>query len=512
MKYHFNNFLKNNKKIIQTFHSNKKIFLVDRGRFNNAIYSIYLAQILNNKFNIDCIVISDKNENSDIIKFYKSFGFQKFIKIFNYKDIFFLYFFLSILTFINAILLFTISYFKGFEWTINNLKFKGIFIGDLIYDTYIRTGHKFLNPKYDLKLFNLFFKTVFRTSRLDKIIDKKKVKCIVVGTYTYAFNDAISIRIGIKKKIKVLEPGGFVLFNYTSDVIKRGNDFCLIDNNFSKIKNIAREKKIDQFLIDRARGKKNLKHTRNIDIKIQNFSENYTKKKLLKKFGLDEKKIDKVVVFASHKFSESPHAKGKLIFRDYFDHFKQTLNYAAKTNCKNILWIFKAHPSSKDFNETDIVAKEIKRKNLSTIRLCPKNLSSYQLSKFCDLAITSRGTIGLEFASRGKPVIITGNAAYSKRGFTIEPKNKKEYFNKLDSLKTIKSPNTKNILLAKKILYYLENFKLDMMKSDIALTLEEEIKAKKNYFKYLNLKLTKKNFFQDTYYQQLKKKIKLIFK
>ncbi|WP_288955425.1 N-6 DNA methylase [uncultured Polaribacter sp.] len=137
----------------------------------------------------------------------------------------------------------------------------------MIYDTYIRTGHKFLNPKYDLKLFNLFFKTVFRTSRLDKIIDKKKVKCIVVGTYTYAFNDAISIRIGIKKKIKVLEPGGFVLFNYTSDVIKKGNDFCLIDNNFSKIKNIAREKKIDQFLIDRGRGKKNLKHTRNIDIK-----------------------------------------------------------------------------------------------------------------------------------------------------------------------------------------------------------------------------------------------------
>ena len=31
---------------------------------------------------------------------------------------------------------------------------------------------------------------------------------------------------------------------------------------------------------------------------------------------ISREEIDKIVLFASHKFSESPHAKGKLIFRD----------------------------------------------------------------------------------------------------------------------------------------------------------------------------------------------------
>ena len=226
---------------------------------------------------------------------------------------------------------------------------------------------------------------------------------------------------------------------------------------------------------------------------------------------MQDKEIDKIVLFASHKFSESPHAKGKLIFRDYFDQFKKTLEYIEKTNNKRVLWLFKAHPSSGEFNESNIVAKEIKRVRNPNIRMCPKNLNSHQLSKFCDLVITSRGTIGLEFASKGKPVLITGNAAYSKRNITIEPKNKKRYFEILNNLNYIEPLSSRKTLLAKKILYYLENFKLDMNNSDVALTLEEELKAKGNYFKHLNYKLLKKSFFQDTYFKQLKVKINSIF-
>ena len=234
---------------------------------------------------------------------------------------------------------------------INSLKFNHILIGDLIYDTYIRTGHKFLKPSFDLKLFNIIYKTIFRIYRLEKILTTNRVKCIIVGTYTYAYNDAISIRIGIKKKIRVLEAAGNILYDYNSKVIKNGNDFCIVEKKIGKIRNIAKVQKINKFLKERALGKKNLKHTRNIDIKIQNFKEKFTKEKLLKKLKLQDKDIDKVVLFASHKFSESPHAKGKLIFRDYFDQFKKTLEYIEKKNHRNILWLFKPHPSSGEFNE-----------------------------------------------------------------------------------------------------------------------------------------------------------------
>ena len=128
MKSDFSRFLKNNRKVIKNFNSKNKVVLIDRGRFNNAIYGIYLAKILNTKFNLDCIILSDKHKNSDIIKFYKSFGFQKFIKIFNYKDVIFTNIIISLLSFFKSIKLFIFSFLKGFEWMINNLKFKNVLI------------------------------------------------------------------------------------------------------------------------------------------------------------------------------------------------------------------------------------------------------------------------------------------------------------------------------------------------------------------------------------------------
>ena len=57
---------------------------------------------------------------------------------------------------------------------------------------------------------------------------------------------------------------------------------------------------------------------------------NYFRKFLEKNIKIIEnfeskKKIKKIILFASHKFSESPHARGKLIFQDFYEHFKQTL-------------------------------------------------------------------------------------------------------------------------------------------------------------------------------------------
>ena len=144
--------------------------------------------------------------------------------------------------------------------------------------------------------------------------------------------------------------------------------------------------------------------------------------------------------------------------------------------------------------------------------MAPKEFNSYQLSKVCDNVITSRGTIGLEFACIGKIPLITGQTVYSNRGFTLEPKNQNKYFlikNNIDKIKPLSKSKTE---LAKKILYFLENYKLDMKNSEINLSLEEGLNAKKNYFKFLNRNLLKKELKEDIYFKQLKQKINLIFK
>ena len=70
-------------------------------------------------------------------------------------------------------------------------------------------------------------------------------------------------------------------------------------------------------------------------------------------------------------------------------------------------------------------------------------------------------------------------------------KNKKIFWD-IDNWQLYSLNNRK--VFWQKILYYLENFKLDMNNSDVALTMEEELKAKGNYFRYLNKSFLKRIF------------------
>jgi len=227
---------------------------------------------------------------------------------------------------------------------------------------------------------------------------------------------------------------------------------------------------------------------------------------------LEKFKINKIILIAPHKFSESPHAKGKLIFQDYYDHFVKTLEFLNKTNIKKVLWIFRQHPSSKDFNEQGIIKKFLKNEKNNFIRACPKNISSENLAEICDHVITCRGTIGLEFASKGKKPIITGNAVYSGNNFVLQSHSQKKYFNYLKNINKIKQLSKQDTLRAKKLLYFLENYKVDLRESQIIPDELQSFKVRKNFFKYVNNNIKKTKIKSDIYYTDLKQKIETIYK
>ena len=101
----------------------------------------------------------------------------------------------------------------------------------------------------------------------------------------------------------------------------------------------------------------------------------------------------------------------------------------------------------------------MKKINNSKIIMCPKNISSFNLSFICDHVITLRGSIGLEFACQGKYSIIAGIAHYSNLGLSLEPKNKKKYFSFIKNIMSIKKLKEAQSLKAKKVLYYFETKK-----------------------------------------------------
>jgi hypothetical protein len=66
----------------------------------------------------------------------------------------------------------------------------------------------------------------------------------------------------------------------------------------------------------------------------------------------------------------------------------------------------------------------------SHIKIIPaeSELSTYTLSELIDLTVVYSSKVGLEFAARGLPVVVAGEAFYRGKGFTYDPHTETEYF------------------------------------------------------------------------------------
>ena len=61
-----------------------------------------------------------------------------------------------------------------------------------------------------------------------------------------------------------------------------------------------------------------------------------------------------------------------------------------------------------------------------------EEINTYDLVEITDLALVYTTAVGLEMATRGIPVMLSGNAHYRKKGFTIDADSWQEYFQKLE--------------------------------------------------------------------------------
>jgi hypothetical protein len=62
-----------------------------------------------------------------------------------------------------------------------------------------------------------------------------------------------------------------------------------------------------------------------------------------------------------------------------------------------------------------------------------EKVNTYDLIEITDLALVYTTSVGLEMATRGLPVMLSGCAHYRKKGFTIDADSWQEYFQKLES-------------------------------------------------------------------------------
>ena len=157
---------------------------------------------------------------------------------------------------------------------------------------------------------------------------------------------------------------------------------------------------------------------------------------------------------------------------DLFLNYNEWLVETVKTACNNkkVKWFIKIHPSNiwrREMGSNEYLERVLLSKYFSKlpdhIKIIGPDTPISPLSwmKTADFGVTVRGTVGLEMACMGKPVITAGTGRYEGVGFTLDSKSKEEYRRRLLKLPEGAELTKEQILLARKYtfaLYMGKNF------------------------------------------------------
>lgn len=181
------------------------------------------------------------------------------------------------------------------------------------------------------------------------------------------------------------------------------------------------------------------------------------REELASMLGLDRTK--KTAAVFPHLFWDATFFWGHDLFRNYEIWFKETLKIALENDALN--WIIKVHPANiiKDRRDqhcgehSELLAiRELVSELPSHVKVMPADhpVSTLSLYGVIDYCITVRGTVGLEAACFGVPVLTAGTGRYDGMGFTIDSDSAEEYLEKLADLQSIDPPGRMETELARR--------------------------------------------------------------
>lgn len=328
-----------------------------------------------------------------------------------------------------------------------NLKIQDIFIGDLIYNSYLLKFKQPINIKeerFQKYLYNSLGLFIFWNDYLKS----HYVKAIVLTHSVYL--SAINLRIAINLGIPVYSANDEIVYKFDKNNLHPWIDFRNFKRVFSNLSKDYKKKSIK---------KSNKAINSRISGSMKYFFDNYKtsspfqKNKLKKRVILKSTRIK--ILIAAHCFFDSPHIYGKMFFPDFYD----WMDYLGKLSLETDYdWYIKSHKNY--FPETRIELENLCKK-YKKFKLLPPNVSHHQIIREkIDLVLTCYGTIGWEYPFLGVPVLLSSvNHPYVNYNFNIKPKNFNEYNKILRSLdKNFLIKQSKKINKQEICEYYFMNY------------------------------------------------------
>jgi hypothetical protein len=302
-----------------------------------------------------------------------------------------------------------------------NYKKSQIKIGDLIYDSFLRTTYEPTLILNDSRLKTIFFRAQKIFEEVIFFMQKNSVKYIIPSHLCY-ISYGIITRIAQFKRINIIkiksENGGRANFRLIK-VDKYNLDeppYYSYKKTFSNFSSVEKNKALTlgkQIIKKRFSGSfdPNLPY-----MKKSQFSKNSPKK------IINLSNVKKKIIIFPHCFYDYPHRYRSMIFNDFYEHAIFFMKLSKKMD--NYDWFYKPHPHSlsghvnvhKDlltkFRHINFLDKEVS--HIDIIKLKPK------------CVITNHGSVAHEYAFYKIPAINTGDNPHINYNFCLNVKNLKQ--------------------------------------------------------------------------------------
>lgn len=375
--------------------------------------------------------------NDDIaIELYSSFGITNFIKLRNVKTTIGQ----KLKCFYKTIMfLFTNPTMKD----LIQLEYKGINIGSKVYDELLHGKNIYTVNKINLHCLRILYNSFLILEKYKNVFQSYRVKTLVATHDMYMQYGLLVVSSVINKTPVVLTTDSEL------SLIKNSKDIFMHQRWHNSINNILLRCNNEK-LIQQAKEDLN----RRFEGKADLLSRQAFKSK--KHYGKDElkeilniKNDYPIAYIFAHVFIDAPHCSEMNIYRDYYDWLLDTIQICDKIDKVN--WIIKTHPSGDVYGETNYLDKMLADTINKNMYCLPDDFSTASLIESADIVITCQGTVGIEMSCMGIPVIVCGRPFYSGFGFTLDMKNKEDYYEHLRKIKTIRRLNTAQIQKAQAV-------------------------------------------------------------
>ena len=307
---------------------------------------------------------------------------------------------------------------------LEDLKIGGVYIGDLFYDEFLRSYSK---PTFQ-KEWGDFQKSFKESCDIfifwNDFIRNNNIKAINVSHCVY--NLAIPLRIALHLDIPVYQTNITHIYRLSFNNQYAYNDYFFFPEKFLSLNMDVRKSGIAEAEV---RINRRFKGEVGVDM-------SYSKKSAYGVVGqnqlLKESSQAKILI-ATHCFFDSPHVFGNNIFPDFYE----WLDFLGKVSeSTDYDWYIKTHP---DYLPGNMEIIEYFLQKYRKFTLLPASASHHQLiSEGINVALTTYGTIGFEYAALGIPVINASlcnpHIAYD---FNLHPKDIDEYKEMLLGIKNL---------------------------------------------------------------------------